>query len=91
VDNQECLAMVKIKVAVCCRYDEDDHVQLQCKDVRPRARRQLPFDDVTVGSLVMANYNMEEPSERGFWYDCLITGKNSSRSAKKLTATVYFG
>ena len=39
----------------------------------------------------MANYNMEEPDERGFWYDCVITDKLDTRTQKKLTATVYFG
>ncbi|KAL4236714.1 ubiquitin-like with PHD and RING finger domains 2 [Mactra antiquata] len=72
-------------------YDEEDHVQLQCKDIRPRAKTIIKFSDVKVGSLVMANYNIEEPDERGFWYDCVITDKIDTRTNKKLTATVYFG
>ncbi|KAH3867286.1 hypothetical protein DPMN_030412, partial [Dreissena polymorpha] len=72
-------------------YDEDDHVKLKCKDVRPRARTSIKFSDVTVGSVVLANYNIEEPEERGFWYDCIITEKTDTRTVKKLTATVYFG
>lgn len=73
------------------RYDEDDHVQLACKDLRPRAKTNIKFSDIKVGSVVMANYNIEEPDERGFWYDCVITDKVDTRTNKKLTATVYFG
>ena len=73
------------------RYDEDDHVELTCNDVRPRARTNIKFADVNIGHTVMANYNMEEPDERGFWYDCVITDKLDTRTQKKLTATVYFG
>ena len=73
------------------RYDEDDLVELQCKDVRPRARTSIKFSDVKVGDVVMANYNMEDPDTRGFWYDCVITGKQDTRTVKTLTATVYFG
>lgn len=72
-------------------YDEDDHVQLTCKDIRPRARTNIKFSDINVGSVVMANYNIEEPDERGFWYDCVITDKTDTRTVKKLSATVYFG
>lgn len=76
---------------VCFSYDEDDRVQLTCKHVRPRAQTNIKFSDVAVGSVVMANYNIEDPEERGFWYDCVITGKTDTRTQKKLTATVYFG
>ncbi|WAR31132.1 UHRF2-like protein [Mya arenaria] len=72
-------------------YDEDDHVKLISKDLRPRARTNIKFADVKVGSVVMANYNIEEPEDRGFWYDCVITDKTDTRTQKKLEATVYFG
>ena len=66
-------------------------MELKCKDVRPRARTNIKFSDVKVGDAVMANYNMEDPDTRGFWYDCVITGKQDTRTVKTLTATVYFG
>ena len=73
------------------RYEEDDQIELACKDVRPRAKTNIKFPDVKVGDIVMANYNMEDPDTRGFWYDCVITGKQDTRTVKTLTATVYFG
>ncbi|KAK3103860.1 hypothetical protein FSP39_022483 [Pinctada imbricata] len=72
-------------------YDETEPEMLKCKDIRPRARSQIKFPEVKVGTKVMANYNVDEPKQRGFWYDCLITGKRDTRTIKELTATVYIG
>lgn len=30
---------------------------------------------ISVGQIVMANYNPDEPDERGYWYDFKITKK----------------
>lgn len=30
---------------------------------------------ISVGEVVMANYNPDEPDERGYWYDVKITKK----------------
>ena len=30
---------------------------------------------ISVGQVVMANYNPDEPDERGYWYDVKITKK----------------
>ena len=38
----------------------------------------LVFDfycKMSVGQVVMANYNLDEPDERGYWYDVKITKK----------------
>ncbi|XP_054280834.1 E3 ubiquitin-protein ligase UHRF1-like [Macrosteles quadrilineatus] len=43
------------------------------KDVRPRAREEAPFKECKVGQKVLANYNVEEPHRRGFWYESIIT------------------
>lgn len=39
----------------------------------------------------MANYNLEEPETRGYWYDCIVTGKKDTRTMKELYATVKAG
>lgn len=39
----------------------------------------------------MANYNVEKPSELGFWYDCTVTAKRHTRTVKELRATVCVG
>jgi len=30
---------------------------------------------ISVGQVVMANYNPDEPDERGYWYDVKVTKK----------------
>jgi len=35
---------------------------------------------ISVGQVVMANYNTDEPDERGYWYDVKITKKVKPKS-----------
>ncbi|CAB4023572.1 E3 ubiquitin- ligase UHRF1-like isoform X2, partial [Paramuricea clavata] len=56
-------------------YEEDEVSKLSEKNVRPRASVKLPWNQLFVGQIVMANYNTDEPKERGFWYDVKITRK----------------
>lgn len=37
------------------------------------------FVKISVGQVVMANYNPDEPDERGYWYDVKITKKVTNR------------
>ncbi|KAL3878130.1 hypothetical protein ACJMK2_030501 [Sinanodonta woodiana] len=73
------------------RYDEDEPLKLKCKDIRPRARNIIPFKELKEGQKVMVNYNIDDPDQRGLWYDSLITKKKVTRTVKELLATVYFG
>uniref|UniRef100_A0A4W3KIC1 E3 ubiquitin-protein ligase UHRF n=1 Tax=Callorhinchus milii TaxID=7868 RepID=A0A4W3KIC1_CALMI len=50
-------------------YPENGIVQLRSKDIRPRARTILQWEQLQVGQVVMVNYNPDEPKERGYWYD----------------------
>lgn len=43
------------------------------KHVRPRAHRSLKLDEVKLGQVIMANYNLEDPEERGHWFDCKVS------------------
>ncbi|KAG8454501.1 hypothetical protein GDO86_000933 [Hymenochirus boettgeri] len=72
-------------------YPENGVVQLTCKDVRLRARTILPWDELTVGQIVMVNYNPDEPKERGYWYDAEILKKRETRTIKELIAKVLLG
>lgn len=62
-----------------------------CKDLRPRARTNVPFKEINEGQKVMANFNVDDPEQRGFWYDCIITKKQDTRTIKDLFATVFIG
>lgn len=66
---------IKLASTTCCfhSYDDQGIVQLSSDCLRPRARTTLNFDDISVGDVVMANYNCDEPNERGFWYDVEVT------------------
>merc|ERR1712142_2958 len=72
-------------------YDENEVVPLSEKDVRPRARTKIPFDDITKGMTVMANYNCDEPRERGFWYDVEVTRKVNKRNAPEVYGKLLLG
>ncbi|KFM73683.1 E3 ubiquitin-protein ligase UHRF1, partial [Stegodyphus mimosarum] len=71
--------------------DCEDPVDLTLSFIRPRARKYVKFDDVKVGDWLMVNYNIEEPKETGFWYDCMVTGKRSTRTIKELVGTIIMG
>lgn len=61
-------------------------------DVRPRARTLLRFDQLQVGDVVMVNYNLELPEERGFWYDAEISSLNAvSRTNKEIQVKILLG
>ncbi|KAJ8040062.1 E3 ubiquitin-protein ligase UHRF1 [Holothuria leucospilota] len=69
-------------------YDDQGIVQLSSDYLRPRARTTLNFDDISVGDVVMANYNCDEPNERGFWYDVEVTQLKSSRTVKEIVGNI---
>lgn len=77
-------------VLVICR-EENEVTEVTCNHLRPRACRKVSFADVAVGDKVMLNYNYDEPTKRGYWYDAEITSKKSSRTQKEIIATVYIG
>ncbi|XP_055036295.1 E3 ubiquitin-protein ligase UHRF2 [Misgurnus anguillicaudatus] len=73
-------------------YPENGVVAMTLNDVRPRARTLLRFDQLHVGDVVMVNYNLELPEERGFWYDAEITSLNDiSRTNKEIHMKILLG
>ena len=73
------------------RYENDDPVADTLKCIRPRASQKIPFKDVKVGDKVMLNYNYDEPTARGYWYDGIVTEKRDTRTIKELYATIFLG
>ena len=77
---------------VMVNYREENEItKVACNHLRPRACRKVSFAEVTVGNKVMLNYNYDEPTKRGYWYDAEITSKRSTRTQKEIIATVYIG
>ncbi|TSL04215.1 E3 ubiquitin-protein ligase UHRF2 [Bagarius yarrelli] len=73
-------------------YPENGVVEMNAEDVRPRARTLLRFEQLEVGQVVMVNYNLELPEERGFWYDAEITTLNHiSRTKKEVHVRILLG
>ncbi|XP_069505450.1 E3 ubiquitin-protein ligase UHRF1 [Ambystoma mexicanum] len=72
-------------------YPESGIVQLCGTSVRARARTVLKLKDLEVGQVVMVNYNIDEPEERGFWYDAEIERKRDTRTIKELYAKILLG
>ncbi|XP_036792812.1 E3 ubiquitin-protein ligase UHRF1 [Oncorhynchus mykiss] len=73
-------------------YPENGVVEMCGGNVRPRARTLLRWDQLTVGLVVMVNYNIEIPEERGFWFDAEITALNEiSRTNKEVRIRILLG
>uniref|UniRef100_A0A8C2IFH7 E3 ubiquitin-protein ligase UHRF n=1 Tax=Cyprinus carpio TaxID=7962 RepID=A0A8C2IFH7_CYPCA len=73
-------------------YPENGVVEMSADNVRPRARTLLRFDQLQVGDQVMVNYNLENPEERGFWYDAEISTLNAvSRTNKEIRVKILLG
>lgn len=45
---------------------------LSFHEIRPRAYRRLQKKHLKVGDVVLVNYNPDEPSEFGYWYDFIV-------------------
>lgn len=72
-------------------YPESGIVQLCGGSVRARARTVLKWNELEIGQVVMVNYNIDEPEERGFWYDAEIQKKRDTRTIKEIYAKVLLG
>nr|XP_012306804.1 E3 ubiquitin-protein ligase UHRF2 isoform X5 [Aotus nancymaae] len=74
------------------RYPESGTLEMNVKDLRPRARTILKWNELNVGDVVMVNYNVESPGQRGFWFDAEITTlKTISRTKKELRVKIFLG
>lgn len=72
-------------------YPESGIVQLLAKDVRPRARTVYQWHQLEPGMTVMVNYNVDEPKERGHWYDAEIQRKRETRTIHEIYAKILLG
>ena len=60
------------------RYeDESEPIWLASSDLRERASVTVPFAELAEGRQVLVNYNVDEPEERGFWFDAIVTGREA--------------
>lgn len=74
------------------RYPENGIIEMDTVNLRPRARTILKWSELKVGDVVMVNYNVETPEERGFWFDAEITSlREISRTNKEVHAKILLG
>ena len=71
-------------------YEEDmtECAKVKLEQLRARARVILPFVDLDLKQEIMVNYNIDQPEERGFWYDAVVTGWRCTSSLKSLVVTI---
>uniref|UniRef100_A0A8C3V261 E3 ubiquitin-protein ligase UHRF n=1 Tax=Catharus ustulatus TaxID=91951 RepID=A0A8C3V261_CATUS len=70
-------------------YPENGIIEMDTVNLRPRARTILKWSELKVGDVVMVNYNVETPEERGFWFDAEITSlREISRTNKEVHAKI---
>ncbi|XP_030916637.1 E3 ubiquitin-protein ligase UHRF2 [Geospiza fortis] len=73
-------------------YPENGIIEMDRVNLRPRARTILKWSELKVGDVVMVNYNVETPEERGFWFDAEITSlREISRTNKEVHAKILLG
>ncbi|XP_049573260.1 E3 ubiquitin-protein ligase UHRF1 [Syngnathus scovelli] len=85
-DEDEILYHVKYE-----DYPENGEIPLLAKDVRPRARSVYQWDELEPGMVVMLNYNPDDPTERGYWYDAEIQRKKETRTLREVYAKIILG
>nr|XP_018914523.1 PREDICTED: E3 ubiquitin-protein ligase UHRF1-like [Bemisia tabaci] len=81
---------LEFMIAFKC-YPDDPPAPIKLNDIRPRMSVKVSIDDVKVGDRVLVNYNIEEPTQRGYWYDCLVKSITKSRKNPELVGTLSVG
>ncbi|XP_028911467.1 E3 ubiquitin-protein ligase UHRF2 isoform X1 [Ornithorhynchus anatinus] len=87
MDTEEAIYHIKYD-----EYPENGIIEMGASNLRPRARTILKWNELNVGDVVMVNYNVETPEERGFWFDAEITTlREISRTNKEVHAKIMLG
>ncbi|XP_076055411.1 E3 ubiquitin-protein ligase UHRF1-like [Oratosquilla oratoria] len=73
------------------RYEDEAPSAIRLKHIRPRAHTIFKLNELRPGMLALVNYNLENPEERGFWYDCEVKKVPNSKEKKKLVVTIFVG
>jgi len=68
--------------------DVMDDLKLKVEQIRPRATTLLKFVDLDLRQEIFVNFNLDNPKERGFWYDAKVTGWKCTSTNKSLVVTL---
>jgi len=70
-------------------YEEEmDSIKIKNAQFRPRAKTSLQFVDLDLKQEIFVNYNIENPKDRGFWYEAKVTGWKCTSTNKSLVVTL---
>jgi E3 ubiquitin-protein ligase UHRF1 len=70
---------------------DDEPFDVEETFIRPRAWKILNFNNLYIGQKVMLNYNLENSSEIGNWYDFTILKIINVKALKELIGTIHIG
>lgn len=57
--------------------------------IRPRARRSILFDELSVNQKVMINYNVDDPVKIGLWFDFTISEIQTKGKRQELVGQLH--
>ncbi|KAL4717783.1 hypothetical protein ACJJTC_000932 [Scirpophaga incertulas] len=86
IENDQLLYQIQLEAD-----DEDSDLFCKINSIRPRARKIIHINDLKIGMKVMINHNIEEPSEKGYWYDFKVDKIKKNRLDYELVGTLYLG
>ena len=72
-------------------YQECDNMNVKPDEMRPRAHYVYPLSELKPDMKCMVNFNLDNPEERGFWYDGEIKSVVKKRGKYSVTARVILG
>jgi len=69
-------------------YQECDNMNVKPDEIRPRSHYTYPLTHLKPDMKCMVNFNMEDPAERGFWYDAEISKVVKKKGKYSVSAKV---
>lgn len=73
------------------RCPDEPPIEVQLQEVRLHSSEILSDDEIKPGDHVLMSYNVDYPSERGYWHDVIVKEIKSSRRGRGITGDVYVG
>ncbi|GLH14953.1 Ubiquitin [Gryllus bimaculatus] len=72
--------------------DCNEEVEVILDHIRPRARHVVECSSLKIGDRVLANYNIDKPTERGHWYECTISKLGKiNRTMAEVHVNIFLG
>ena len=72
-------------------YEECDNMDVKPEEIRPRSFYVYPLSELKPELNCMVNYNLDSPSERGFWYDAQISSVAKKKGKYSVSAKIMLG